>query len=418
MAEVSYNGVDLSYCRTKEWRQEPVYSGAEGTGDYLYTKYTVTVESVFNAETQPGLDFVALSGTAVDVMTAVKTLLETPRQAFSYAINGEVLLKSPPAGALTNPQAGRATDANNGPVTSVRITSFTEHTFIVSLTVTTWLCDCSGGGALISNRWSSDFDIDLHQYVTITTHGLAIVRADMNQNPDSLRGIIVPKIFNGFVRRSSHYGVQENGLALEYTYTDQEVFRVPPTPAYEADGEYLLSSPEGAVLFAEGRLRLVGYKYTNPKVLAGLAILLVLRKLIGKAALNKDITDRVTGETIPGWQLRGFGLRQSYSENEVECNMKVLVANPPYQVKDPNGNRITIGTDGIVYSTERNWYARNQNLNMSQIGNQQPPPPAVYGSANLMANLAYLRDPCTTKNARPPASEYIANPRFGPNAST
>jgi len=404
MAEVQYNGVILSNCRTVDFRQEPVFSG-DGSGDYLYTKYTVSVDSVFNSETHPGLDFDLVNASATSVMQAVKQQLATPRASFVYAINGEDLLVSPPAGARTSTQAGKTVDANLGPVTSVHVKSLSENTFIVCLTVTTWICDCSGGSAIISNRWTSDFEIDEEQYVRIVVQGKVVTRADLNVNPDTLRGVLAPSIFYGFVRKSAHYTIHENGLSLDYRYEDQEVYRVPPQPAYTAEGDFKMSSPEGAQLFSEGRLKLTSWKGQSNQALLGLCLMLLMRKVIGKDRL-------VQAGGVPkkknGYILRGFSMGQRYEANEVEASMRVSRRPPQKVVKDNDGHTMVTDLAGFLNSDDRNWYFQDKTTNMADVNNQIPPTPALYGSSALLANLAYLRDPCTSKAARPPASFAIA----------
>src|SRR6516162_4666028 len=397
MSELTYNGVALSYIRTREFRQEPVFNGDVQNQDYLYTHYHIAVECAFNVNLAPTI---LADPDPMTTMTRVRAALMVPRAALAFTING-VNLQTQPAGGVASAQAGRLTDANNGPIPrGCNILKISENTFIVQFSIDTWVVDCTGGGGLstnppqfISNRFVTEFDINRTQYVTITTRGRVITAANVNVNPDVLRGVIAPQLPAGMVCNRMHFTVQDNGLALEYTFEDQEVFREPPQPMYKAEGEYASSTPNGVNCIVETRVRVTGYKYTAPGVVFGMSVLLAARKITASRRGNLDpIANPPNGADGNSLLLIGGGVRQSYDENTCECSLRAMKSCIPDR---QNGAPMPLGSFG-----DNTWYTRDAITSWRNLGNLPPPPPLLYGSAALIANLAFLRDGCATLPAR------------------
>jgi hypothetical protein len=392
MSELTYNGVALSYIRTREFRQEPMFSGDVQNQDYLYTHYHIAVECAFNVNLAPAI---LADPDPTTTMTRVRAALMVPRQALAFTING-VSLQTQPAGGIASAQATRLTDANNGPIPrGCNILKISENTFIVQFSIDTWVVDCTGGGGLstnppqfISNRFVTEFDINRTQYVTITTRGRVITAANVNVNPDVLRGVIAPQLPAGMVCNRMHFTVQENGLALEYTFEDQEVFREPPQPMYRAEGEYIASTPNGVNCIREARVKVTGYKYTAPGVVFGMSVMLAARKV---TASRRGRLDPIAN---PGSQilLIGGAVRQSYDDNTCECTLRVMQSGIVERVND---TPMPLGPFG-----DNTWYTQSAITSWRNLGNLPPPPPLLYGSSALIANLAFLRDGCATLPAR------------------
>jgi hypothetical protein len=404
MSELSYGSVELSYVKTKTFYQEPVFTGADGSGDYLYTKFRISVEGVFNSSLPPAaIAQFPGDATPAGLMARIRQLLWQPREQLVYSVNGVVLLSSPQQSAIANQMVQRKTDANNGPIVNdVNVTALTENTFRIDFDVTTWLQDCSAatvlggsGPKFISNRFTTDFDIDQHQYVTITTRGTVFTRADVNVNPDSLRGAIAPTLTTGAVAERSHFGVLESGLAVTYEFVDREVFRVPPgnalTPVYEASGSYMLSSPLGSLPHAELQLKLIGKKTTSTQRLAQLALLLAVKKISGRSKLPSPNLDNSNG-----FILDYAAIKQSWGENAVEVVMRCRLPLP----------KIARGgvPDPLFGIANNGWYDPGQDTypNNLSLKNRPGPVPLLYGTAALQSNLAWLRDPCDIHTTRGP----------------
>jgi hypothetical protein len=270
----------------------------------------------------------------------------------------------------------------------------------VQFSIDTWVVDCTGGGLqtnppqFISNRFVTEFDINRTQYVTITTRGRVITAANVNVNPDVLRGVIAPALPAGMICNRMHFTVQDNGLALEYTFEDQEVFREPPQPMYKAEGEHASSTPNGVNCIVETRVRVTGYKYTAPGVVFGMAVLLAARKITASKRGHLDpIKNPPSGENGTGFLLIGGGVRQSYDDNVCECSLRAMLSGIPSR---QNGDPIPLGSFG-----DNTWYTRDaMPTSWRNLGNLPPPPPLLYGSSALIANLAFLRDGCATLPAR------------------
>jgi hypothetical protein len=91
----------------------------------------------------------------------------------------------------------------------------------------------------------------------------------------------VVSVPDGFLRDSSSYTVDPNGLGLSYKIVDREVFKKPPPPAFEADGYYMetVTEPGGAKRIGEVSVVLKGSKTTSQEELINSAVRVAATKL-------------------------------------------------------------------------------------------------------------------------------------------
>src|SRR5579859_2598147 len=267
-------GVIISYTTLEGMDDVPIMSD-DGT-EYLYTERTISVRGVINGGLLPA----TVGETPSQTLTRIRNTLETPRlQLFFYHNNASdtsPLCQSPAAGALV--------DARYGPIPkNVRLYRIAgSECLMVQMQVVTWVHECVGVLPYISHRWTESVKID-EQFLSVKTRqGKIIVRADTGLSPDALRGLVAPPIDPGFKRISADYTLQSDGLALQYTFTDEEQYIQPPLGATSAEGEYSESSADGGMREAECWVKLKGPKagpFSDKANLLQTAIQIVMQKL-------------------------------------------------------------------------------------------------------------------------------------------
>jgi hypothetical protein len=362
MSRLIYNGVELSYIRTQSFEFNPVYDDA-GV-DYLWTEVNIQVEAIMSGTAAP-----AQGGeTPTQTMVRVRGLLETPRRTLQFFVNTNALLDT-----TVTP------DVKTGPIPGpVTINQISEATFMVSFKITTYIAECPAGSAppaYISHRWKETVSIDENFYTTKTRTGKIYSRTDINTNADSLRGLVIPPIDNGFKVTKIEVTLQEDGLALMYSFEEKEVFLQPPAPATKAEGDYIESSttPGGAIRTGEVRVRLEGAKNSDTGALLQRAVLIAVTKVSPDGPIaTKGNEDRPT-------KLVAAAVRQSMWENKVEVNLKVQYTSTPSRIK------------GVAMDLKR--------FTVPPVGSEPgtlPPDPGLRGTAGLQLVAAAFQDPCSS----------------------
>lgn len=291
MPEVSYDGIVLPYCKTTQYSQDTVY--ADNT-DAMRTDITLSVETYFTSEY-----LLLLSPTTVGrtespatIMQIIRSRLLTPRKQLEIKCAGVSILPAMPVGNRS------PVDIASGPQPQhCNVMQMNNSTFIVTWSVkasywenTRVIEDEDDGGpfvavrnrqgnGVISCRWSETQDIDNCLYTTLIREGKYVIRTDNSEQwvADQFRErFAILGVPFGFLRESSHYTVSPDGLTLSFRITDKEVFKMPPTPAYEARGTYTEQTMKyGAQRFGEIRLSLKGAKTSDQgkMILAALGIM-------------------------------------------------------------------------------------------------------------------------------------------------
>jgi hypothetical protein len=236
LSELSYDGTIITDIKTLGYEQQAVYDPSNT--DYLYTKVSIKVQGVINANLTPADS----DETPAATMIRIRKCLMAPRKQLYFSTGGdEGLISGGTNNLITSPATGFMVDANNGPKPiSLSITSITVVTFIVVYEIETYLYECCSGNGLpySSNRWKETHDIDAEGYITRTIDGQVIFRSDMvsaKTNPgqinaqiaDYYRGLLAPphiSMLAGFVRVSRKFMVSEDGLQLAYTITDKQQY--------------------------------------------------------------------------------------------------------------------------------------------------------------------------------------------------
>lgn len=342
MSLLSYGGVTFPYFTTVNCDQQAVYDDLSQT-DWCLTKFDIRAQCTVNANylTYIAPDLVGLTSDAADIMNIIRSRLLKPRQVLSLKVGGQDII---PQAA---PEGRGNCDARQGPQPqSCTITQIQEATFLMTFHVVAHYWENNSrtdlvpvtnqpGNPVIFNRWTETVDINRLNQTTRTRDGKFVIRTDNKEGltVDRLRGTMAfLGLPDGFERIQSRYTVDPGGLGLSYTITDQETFKRPPQPAYEADGEYIESTAKnGAMRWGQVRVYLKGSNLTSQQQLIDAAVAVATTKLIVNGAAPATVPR-------PGGGFR-FGLLEHSQimvklfENHVECQMRCLMK--PHRKRDP-----------------------------------------------------------------------------------
>jgi hypothetical protein len=323
MAVLTYNAIALPYCDTANYSMETTYDKV-GNTDKFTSKFDCDVQCVINPDyiqvlqqfLKPGLNTTfGNMTTPSQIMLAIQDSLSWPRRQLSFLVNGQELIPQPMTTKAGAPQTGTV-DAANGPKPKPCIvTEFAGDSFILNYGVTAeyvqFLNPAAGQAnfatppnartsAVIASRWTESVHYDRLMMATVTRDGTFTIRSDHDKfdlgpmaemvnpgaptpaGPDWLRGsFAIVGVPDGFKREVSEYKVSPDGLSLHYNLADKEIWRYPPSPAYEAEGEF---TEEGntnmGIREVEGRIKLHGSKGTSQADLVTAAIGTLSQKML------------------------------------------------------------------------------------------------------------------------------------------
>jgi hypothetical protein len=333
MSLLTYNGISLPLGYHTGFSQEAVYD--DSGVNLMYTKFDITVQAVINSNyfSPTALGLSANTTNAASFMKAIRYKLLQPRQGLTVTFNGINLLP-------TAQRAMKTVDARNGPQPQYcQISTLTNSTFLVNYRIVahywennTITAGANGnddtftnqtGNTTLSNRWTEDVTIDACLYSTRTRSGKAVIRSDNVQalQVDDIRQTMcIVGVPNGFRRTQANYRVSPDGLGIEYTLVDQEVFREPPLGAYEASGQYIETTVNmGGQRLLECRVKLKSAKADQP-IKAGLnqADLATLAARIVGQKLQVNVDKSPEGVIA---RLKNGVITIDLYENVVECQM-------------------------------------------------------------------------------------------------
>jgi hypothetical protein len=257
------------------------------------------------------------------------------------------------------------------------------------------------GNAVLFNRWSESVDIDESNYTTRTRRGKYVIRSDNNLQftPDDLRGsmgqIGVPE---GFKRARSHYRESPDGLGIEYEITDKEVFKQPPFPAFEADGEYAESTTrKGMLRWGQARCKLKGAKDTPQAKLITTAVGVCASKLLinGADTVNRGLVAAAAFGQGGFSNLEHAVIVVNMYRNEVECSMKAMML----PLAGANGKGRVFGAAGIRFA--------DMVVTPLSPPKKDPPPNTLRGTGRVVLKAAAYYDPSLQKTFIDPATDQL-----------
>lgn len=449
MSIVSYNGIILPYANTTSFKQEAVMDDVSGT-DWCYTKYDIQIQCVINTQYLPTIipvyqDIPAGPGVTnfdnpAKIMVYVRNQLLKPRKHLSMRFNNTELIpqsfdfNAPADADGLQPLLRGTVDAKNGPLPqSCVYNQLTNTTFLLTYhiianywetgTVTgnaNQLNPPPGGGiftppveqtgnCVLFNRWSETMDIDNANYTTRTRDGKFVIRSDNDSGiiADQLRSqMAVVGVPPGFVRNSSKYTVDPSGLGISYTIIDREVYRLPPYPAFEAQGEYTETVGMLGIYprFAEVHLVLKGggNTATSQGRLLQAALDICTAKLKANGAPINNIGGNINHQgEIDESQAASFltdgSIKVSMYENKVEVFMRAMkilaYSTAPFDQIPPNRIDGISFPEGINIKAMTNTPADPWPPNQGSTNNPGQPNYKDYGNAGRILHAAAYYDP-------------------------
>lgn len=368
MSQLTYNGVTLPYPYTTYFSMD--FISDESNTDLMYIKYDVEVQCVINARYASILseDFIVNNNVpsylnSAGIMAYLESKLMMRRKRLSYTFNNTEII--PPL----QPGNTDYVDAKNGPIPQYcRFTHVTNETFLMNYKITAHFFGDTvikrdvespityrAGSPVLSNRWKETLSIDGSSNLTTRTrNGKFIIRAD-NQElkaPDFYRDqFAILSVPNGCIRKKAEYTIDANGLGIEYTIIDQEVYRLPPAPALTANGvykEYCASG--GANRTAHIKVRLTGDKGTTATQDK------LIQTAVGVAAskLNLEGIALFPGAGVAHALVTGASISLGLYDNIVEAEIVALFPQVKFRVEGVNFLRNTAtvvpGSDGTSAS--------------------------------------------------------------------
>jgi hypothetical protein len=136
----------------------------------------------------------------------------------------------------------------------------------------------------------------------------------------------VPK---GFVRERSEYTVDPSGLRLKYRVEDRQVYRMPPAPAFKAEGEYTEQFKKwGGMRYGTVRVKLFGDPATDRIGLIDTCVKVAATKLRISGAVQEQ------GGARRSLIMEGTITNGMY-ENWVECRLTAMMQ--PMKAANPKG---------------------------------------------------------------------------------
>lgn len=396
MSLFTYNSVQLPLPRMSQFERRAVYEGSNT--DWYCTRFDIRLQCLLNTAY---LNISANGGPTLsnpaEIMNTLWTLLMTPRKGLSYMVGGVEMIPAIQNGSRS------ATDAINGPQPQFcNIIQITPTTFVIDYNIVAhyWQNNPSDGtntnntaNPVLYNRWTEQVTIDEMMISTRTRKGILRIRSDNTNGytPDILRSALaVVSIPANFIRQASQYKVSEDGLTLSYQIVDREVFKMPPSPAFKAEGIYTDLGTGAQAAYREGivRVKLFGAPSTDQSQLFNAAFTIAAEKM--QANLGQPITLNITSQgSVAATKLLKIPLyteiRRSVwlYDNIVEIEARAMLnfaqgrkAGMPFGF-DPM--TFTPGSDNVPTA---------------------PPPYRDRGSANLLLQAAAYWDPNAVNNTR------------------
>jgi len=334
---ITYNGIQLVNVLTESIDQQVV---KEPTGvDPLYVQVKISCTCIYhygdNQAVVHGRDAKADGANLATGYNAIIAWLLQVRRPFVMTVGGNTLFNvtagmTRPGIAVKNLPLGQ-TDVNHGPVTTVSVLDIiSNRTMKLRFGITMCLPYCASPGkspgGIISFRFWIAEDIDCTDWTTERVyHGrLRVAHMGRNVHQEVRRNFRFPILQRGFMRRKITLNQSPDGLELEFTIADKEMWAVAPSPATEWSGHHSITSPEpgGSVLHSEIYVRLKAPINVPKRRLIQLAQKIMTAKLHYEDLKNFD----------QNW-LQFASYKESLHTNEVEAHAVVKLVGKDADIK-------------------------------------------------------------------------------------
>ncbi len=289
MSILRYGSVVLPYNFTTKFDQQAVYD--ESNTDRCYTRFEISAQGIINPAYLSVMapDLVGNNLTVAEITRVITDRLRRQRQQLYFQVNGKELIPQP-AGVTGT------VDAMNGPQTTVTTLELSSETIFLSFQVVAhyWenydvvpgdepFAPNRPGNNALYNRWEERIELDELNFTKRTRTGKFKIRSDNVDGKiaaEVMSQMCVVGVPPGFLRKKAEYTVSPDGLSIMYTVTDEEQYKMPPSPAYTAEGHYMEATTRGdGKRFAEVRLRLQGTKLVAQHELVRTLVALMSKKL-------------------------------------------------------------------------------------------------------------------------------------------
>lgn len=341
MSVLIYNGVQLPYANTSNFMQKAVYEDSKT--DRILTEFDIQVTCLVSSD-YAGLINPRLGNATsnpADFMAWMRQILLAQRQRLIFLVNGVNLIPNVQVG---NPGI---VDAANGPQPQhFNITQVTETLFLVDYRIIAkyWennngalpsvpVTDTNNpGGQILYNRWQESVTVDTNLFSVRTRRGKFMIRSDNTGGflADQLRAqFAIVGVPAGFTRTRNEYTIDPSGLILSYTQEDTEQYKLPPSPAYTAEGRARMLTSYGAVWHVETHVKLTGATFTSQMLLLQMAIYISVYKM---TIISNNLRHAQGGGNQPiviapaPYQIERVSAEIDLYKNEVSVDFRFFIA--------------------------------------------------------------------------------------------
>lgn len=353
-------------------------------------------------------------------MAWMRQALLQQRQILSVIVNGVQLIPQNQTGVVGNK------DAKNGPLPqSCQIINLNDTLFLVNYHIIAHYWENSGpiptvpvtntnipSNSVLYNRWTESIVIDDRNITHRTRRGRFAIRSDNLGGfiPDQLRTqMAIVGIPANFLRTRNEYTVTEDGLNMSYSQEDQEVARLPPVPAFKAEGSMTVTTSKDSTALVTARVHLWG-DCTQPindnqTTLAFRAISIVNSKLL---------------EFKQWTMVQNATLNLNFFDNEVEYSQTVRVAKSNFRLNTLPGLGVTTPIANIIGGLDF-FYDVDASVPFVSSGPTagQRPNYLIRGTAGLLLEAASYYDPnITTAIVTPQVGGTLSNIDVGTTVPT
>lgn len=290
---IIYNGITILDVLTESVNQEvEMDSGVRP----LYRKTTIKCTGLIWAITSIPAIYdlgIATLGSLTTGFSDTLRLLSTPQKEFTYTIDGTNIFHVTGRG-IGNP--GNDMDVKNGPITEARFLHIVGNKSArIEFTVTFWRKACGGQSQqnnteIMSLKFSQTEDINEQWFLTRTYRGHLIIRPGSKPiSVHSFQGWCLPPITRGFLRQFITFIESDDGLRLDFTITDRQVYAYPPLPAVKWTGRHSVIFPTTGANKAESEYSIAveGPPSASKEALFAVCYNIMVAKLYLFDALNE-----------------------------------------------------------------------------------------------------------------------------------
>lgn len=399
MSVVSYGDITLALVKTNGVSQVPIYT--DDGADYLYTKYTVDVQCLFDPAVMSG------GGTVVQLMRNARQSLLAPRKYFFMSIGGETFLDctAPDEAAGPYPKMCEVQRING------------SRSFVVHYVIEFHKRECVGAGdtPIISNRYETTQSYDENFFCTRETRGKLVVSGTKGTpgDLDQFRHLVMPKLPSTWKRDRCHFVVSSDGLTLAYSITDREIHGKVPYPGTSATGRYSETYEDyGTKCWIDYSVEVAGPPENSRKLLLQVAATIIADRI--------GATDQIVSTQINEflWQNRiELSIRAiRVPQNAKVFDSKMILDNTfvgkdlPTQDLGPTPRDLHM-RDGLLKAAVASWHqiceSRSEGIaNSTEFTQQSPGTLEIEEAAETDADAGSVEPIYTSDHQQDPYTDY------------